>query len=191
MFRVLRACSTVRAAVRPAVAQPAVAPAAVQPARRPLVSAAPAARWSRGYTSRPRRLNSDEEIDAAVAAETWSLESLLPHLDPEEMHKDINPALLRSLLKQGGLEYPTSAEDEQSMIMDLRRQAVFVDHVQDCDASAYEPLVRLGADPEPLVFDELLDEPGEAESWQPAALAARREGPYYVLDERVDGGADK
>ena len=158
-----------------------------------------------------RELKSESDVDEFLSKPTWSVKSLLHKEGQVEDTPDITPERLRHLLRLSALPPPSTPEEEETMIRDLRAQLHFVKEIQNVDTNGVEPLQMIrdetaeGQKALEITLDTLKDalqqeevlgrhhrriirkekainEKPEAENWDVLQQAPRKVGRYIVVE---------
>lgn len=139
-------------------------------------------------------LESRKQIAELLKTPTWSVGELFikdPNADRAEKP---NAKLLAKLLKQAGLNpIDGDVERQNHLLKEMETQLTFVEHINNVDTTGLEPLVRIGAVPRTLGMEKVLEleettqpvaqETIGANAWNPTALATKKTGDYFVLEE--------
>lgn len=177
---------------------------------------------ARSISSTPllsKKLETPEEIASFLSTPTWSVKSLLPTSAQTDAEQSVTPKQLHHLLRLSALPPPSSAEEEASMLRDLKAQLHFVKAIQQVDATGVEPLrtirdetaeaereneITLESMREALASEEVVgkfhkrirrrhvvsEEMRKAEEWDVLGQASKKVGRYFVVESGAAMGAE-
>lgn len=144
-----------------------------------------------------KSLSGRSQIAAKLAQPTWTVSTLFDHdtkpaskADAQTISHSITADLLNKLLKQAGLNpVESGSEKETTLLNELEKQLVLVEHIASIPTDDLRPLAQLIEAPLEATIElieknqEVAPETVGKGAWKPTDLAAEKNGDFYVLKE--------